>query len=897
MSDYYDPSKSSVISWRGIVASVNRKQSETAGEFRSPAQSQAENDFGYRVQVRVVGEHPPEKTALDDTELPFAIVTNSVTAGSGTETPQIRRGDTVGGYVQSGNYYLTWVGNKPGKTILSYTQPLSDGFFPFTEKLSQVPSFAEYGGKQIEYLWDANLIDTIADIYRGNEETGEIPCPHEIINAGGMMTELDKIIQKVENAKKRINEINSNVQAEISRIEADILEDIADAAETIAKGIADAIKWIQERVTKKVNEIGRAVATVVPINARFTIREGMNVFIEALYCLFNKIMDGLVGMIADFLQNAIDQFINAPLCAIENMLTGILGSVVAALNSMITGLASKISGFAGAAAGLVSGVLDAIGDLLALFKCEPEDECPETKEWNILDAAGQNGFSGISLNITDVVQQAIAVKDSFTDVVSFVYDGDGNILGVNVNDLAFDITSSLKDFSCNGAPIFCGPPKVVFWGGGGSGATGNAIVDTLGQVIGVDIVTPGRGYSKAPFISILDDCGMGRGVVAEAIIGPIDDDATIPEIVFPVPDDSLPGDREEDEIDGDTCPIPAFRERTQKRPLTPDYSKYGVTSVIVKKRGTGFSTRYDGSVGGRGRVWAEADQTYVRRSNGVYELPLSPGESIQLNKCDQVFPPSRIPYQVDSDTVLTAPVEDRTPAAVENAILDNGKYPVVLYLCDAIIETSGISYKDTDKVKVVPDNGAKIEPTFNANGQLVKLTILDHGSEITGAVDVIIESDTGFNSRITPIICMDRDNKVRDGISLATIDVVDCVGKVPVVTKPIGYIDGQPYSGPFHVHPSTGVKMVGDVHIDGYHDTIYNTAQESLNRRRTTQTGTTSTPTTESSSSAPNPTRTPIPSPTPTPDPSPTPVPTPTPSPAPAPSPSPSPGGGGGYGY
>ena len=779
MFDYvYDPSKSFLIPWQGIVASVNRKASETAGEFRSPAQAQAENDFGYRVQVRVVGEHPPEKGALPDEELPFAIVTNSVAAGSGTETPQLRAGDSVGGFVISGNYYVYWVGNKPGKSFLPFTPSLVNGFEPFVERPYQVATYAEWSGNYLSNLWDPNLIGTISDIKKGTEETGEIPCPHEVINAGGMMTELDKLIQKVENAKKSVGTFNSNLQADISRIEADILEDIAETSEKISKGIANAIKWIQERVTKKVNQIAREVANVVPINSRFTIREGMNIFIEALYCLFNKIMDGLVGMIADFLQNAIDQFVNAPLCAIENMLTGILGSVVAALNSMISGLASKISGFAGAVTGLISGVLDAIGDLLALFKCEPEDECPETKEWNILDAAGQNGFPGISLGITDVVQQAIAVKDSFADVVSFVYDDNGNVLGVNVNDLAFDITSSLKDFSCNGAPVFCGPPKVVFWGGGGSGATGNAIVDTLGQVIGVDIVNPGRGYSKAPFISILDECGSGRGVVADAVIGPIDDDATIPEKIFPVPDDSLPADREEDEISDDTCPIPAFRERTKKRSLTPDYSKYGVTSVIIRERGTGFSTRFDGSVGGRGRVWAESNQTYVRRSNGVYELPLNPGESIELNKCDQVFPPSRIPYQVDSDTVLTAPAEDRTPAAVENAILDNGKYPVVLYLCDTIIETSGVSYKDTDKVKVVPDNGAKIEPTFNANGQLTKLTILDHGSEITGAVDVIIESDTGFNARITPIICMDKDNKVRGGTPLATIDVIDCVGKV-----------------------------------------------------------------------------------------------------------------------
>ena len=895
MSDYYDPSKVPQRDWRGIVASVNRKVSETAGEFRSPAQAQAENDFGYRVQVRVVGEHPPEKTALPDEELPFAIVTNSVTGGSGTETPQIRAGDTVGGYIANDNYYLTWVGNKPGKIELLYRQPLNDGFAPFLEQLPQVPSYSEFFGKEIPNLWDANLILSVADFKRGFEETGEIPCPHEVINAGGMMTELDKLIQKVENAKKSVSTFSSNLQADISRIEADILEDIAETAETISKGIANAIKWIQERVTKKVNEIARSVANVVPINSRFTIREGMNIFIEALYCLFNKIMDGLVGMIADFLQNAIDQFVNAPLCAIENMLTGILGSVVAALNSMISGLASKISGFAGAVTGLISGVLDAIGDLLALFKCEPEDECPETKEWNILDAAGQNGFPGISLGITDIVEQAIAVKDSFADVVSFVYDDNGNILGVNVNDLAFDITSSLKDFSCNGAPVFCGPPKVVFWGGGGSGATGNAIVDTLGQVIGIDIVDPGRGYSKAPFVSIVDECGIGNGVVADAVIGPIDDDATIPEKVFPIPDDALPGDREEDEISDDACPIPAFRERTKKRSLTPDYSKYGVTSVIIRERGTGFSTRFDGSVGGRGRVWAESKQTYVRRSNGVYELPLNPGESIELNKCDQVFPPSRIPYQVDTDTILTAPSEDRTPAAVENAILDNGKYPVVLYLCDTIIETSGISYKDTDKVKVVPDNGAKIEPTFSANGQLTKLTILDHGSEITGAVDVIIESDTGFNARIIPIICMDKDNKVRGGTPLATIDVVDCVGKVPVVTKPIGYVNGQPYSGPFHVHPSTGVKMVGAAHIDGYHDTIYDTAQESLNRRRSV---TTSVSTTETQSSAPTPTRTSAPTPTPTPTPSPTPMPAPSPTPPSNPSPPPSsPGGGSGYGY
>ena len=44
----------------------------------------------------------------------------------------------------------------------------------------------------------------------------------------------------------------------------------------------------------------------------------------------------------------------------------------------------------------------------------------------------------------------------------------------------------------------------------------------------------------------------------------------------------------------------------------------------------------------------------------------------------------------------------------------------------------------------------------------------------------------------------------------------------------VGYVNGQPYYGPFHTHPSTGVKMVGAFHTTTPHDTIYDTREESL---------------------------------------------------------------------
>lgn len=796
--DYtYAPSKYFDVPWQGIAVVVNR--SVSGGTFRSVSEARNENDFGYRVQVRVLGEHPADKVLLRDDELPWAIVDNSVNLGSSGGTPQIHGGDTVGGYIRNRNYHITWVGVNPGKIDLGFNQSLSNGFSPFLEKPYQVPNFSIDGGS-FRPTWDAFRIGYLSDILRGDEKSDEVPCPDEILNAPAIITEIDKLIQKVENIKKlvgvgtSVKEITGYIISETDRIEADILNAIKATSKKVAEKIAGLIKWVQEQVTFRVNQIGRVVASNVPINARFKIREGTNIFVEAIYCLFNKILDGLVRVIADFLENAIDQFINTPLCAIKNMLTGLLGTIFATLSGMISDLANQISGFADVASELVNSVLDTITAALEVFKCEPEDECPETKVWNILDASSDaTQFSPISIDIEDVVEKAKAVEDSYNEFVKFIYDENGNFLGVDILDFIFDITNSLNDFSCNGQPVFCGPPKVVFWGGGGSGATGNAIIDNLGQIIGVDIITPGSGYIREPYVSIVDDCGIGRGVVAQSEIGPIDPEQnfSIPEIIFEPPknpsDDRVtedpkdPQDPEKEIPDTEIqdpskeCPTPGFTNRTSSRTPTPNYDNYGVTGVIIKERGTGFRTNYDGSLGGRGRVWAGSDQTYVRRSNGVYVLPISPGETINVNKCDQVVPPNRIPYQVRTDGVLTAEPKDQTSPIIENSLLDNGKYPVILYLCGLRILNSGISYKDTDKIKVVPDNGAKIEAKFNNVGALIGIDIIDRGSEITGSVDIVIESDTGFNAVIVPIICTDKPT---GDVSIPTIDVIDCVGKI-----------------------------------------------------------------------------------------------------------------------
>ena len=88
---------------------------------------------------------------------------------------------------------------------------------------------------------------------------------------------------------------------------------------------------------------------------------------------------------------------------------------------------------------------------------------------------------------------------------------------------------------CNTTNIFnCGPPKVEFFGGDGSGGAGEVILgkfidkldvdDIFGSfsrtasIAGVRVTKPGSGYTTAPLVAFTDSCGQGYGAFGRAII-------------------------------------------------------------------------------------------------------------------------------------------------------------------------------------------------------------------------------------------------------------------------------------------------------------------------------------------------------------------------------------------
>ena len=105
-----------------------------------------------------------------------------------------------------------------------------------------------------------------------------------------------------------------------------------------------------------------------------------------------------------------------------------------------------------------------------------------------------------------------------------------------------------------------------------------------------------------------------------------------------------------------------------------------------------------------------------------------------------------------------------------------------MQLCELYILNAGINYSKGDKVIVTPNNGVEVEPVFGPFGRLENLKIINRGSFFTERPQITIQSSTGYNAEIVPILCVNRIGDLdSDKIILPSEDniikVIDCVGK------------------------------------------------------------------------------------------------------------------------
>ena len=657
--------------------------------------------WGRRYKVRINGIHSENKAQLPDESLPWLEVMYPVTAGTGHkggyQTPNISQGSIVVVLITENTapFIIGCLGNNE-QTILSRGEVFDKGCIPFSgfKSNERPPDYSTSGGKVIESSANAQHNSSDADQNQKKDGTETTPLTTPVKCEAAPMSEIQnkikKFIKEITAAKNFIETQKTSLGKPINEngqqysIDEYLSAKIQEAAKLISAPLKTLITQIQQFVTNTINDKLKSVYYILFPNEQQKVKEKVETANDLIACLFRKIIRNLIKMCGNFLSSASNYLVNTPLCAVENFVGGLIGKITGLLTSGIDAILSPLKAVLGVF-DVVEEILGFVEDLLSSISCDEEPSCAKIKEWSVWD--GPESIVGGNTDTSGLISK----MKSFAANVQQVVDP-------NTFDFNLDFSDVFQS-TCNVGAIACGPPIVQFSGGGGIGASGNAIVSSLGQIIGVDITNFGKGYTSAPLVKFYDSCGKGSGAVGRAIIGNVAVQTTT------------------------TTTTNGTTANTGLSTTTP-----GVTSVVITDPGSGYLPAPDGSLGGDGRT-------------------------------------------------LTDPIKSTTAIYPSKS---NGQYPVILKLCEVLIEESGFGYLESDQVVIEPANGATAKLSVTSTGAVVKIDVLTKGEGFTEMPSIYIQSQTGYRASLIPRLCVER---VGDNLTIMPVtkekivNVVDCPGR------------------------------------------------------------------------------------------------------------------------
>jgi hypothetical protein len=738
--------------WIGqIVSSETWEGNENRKKWKNPNEIPG---WGHRYKVRIFGRDT--ENDIEEDQLRMCEVLFPVTAGSGhaagCQTPNLRQGTMVFGVYRDNPMMcehpliLGCLGNND-QTQLARSQQIAfsptSGFDPKTKvpytAISSGDTAPNAGPAPMEGSGQLVSADNANDEEqkKDGKRVNSLASDCKKIPVTGIQLTIKNLIQDIERVKKDLNSWKTSVTKPIlfkgqqMSVSEYLDMKVNNAAKDISKSVKQIVDEIRKYTTEKINNSLKDTYYQVFPNKRPDLKKKVETANDTLSCLFNNIISNLLKMIGQALLSLIDRFINVPICLVENFLGALLGQIMGLINGTL-GVIEQLIGFA---FDIVGDLFGFIQDLLGLLTCDEEPDCAEINEWSIWDGPGANNAPK-QLNVDNVLSKIQEISSTIS-----------NAINVDTFNFELDFSNLLSD-TCNVGPVTCGPPEIVVYGGNGTGTLANAIISATGDLLGVDIIASGFGFTKQPFISVVDACGYGSGAIVTPVLGPV----TI-----------LPNGRA----------IP-----------DPQGTEIGIVDTIVEDPGFGYLRSVIGSVGGDGRVWANECQSIIQKADGRWDSPYDPGSIMQVEIGDTVTLAGQSPYVASQLQIITAPQCPPTPPerAIEPSS-SSGEYPVFLTLCDLRIANGGINYSPTDKIVVTPNNGAILDPVFGANGVLEKVNIVAVGAGFTERPEITIQSETGYNAEIIPILCVNRIGDIPEAEAVLppgarVISVVDCVGKV-----------------------------------------------------------------------------------------------------------------------
>jgi len=807
------------IWWLGQIVDETKWSGNIPG-YRTPTTSDHKG-FEYRYKVRIMGYHTGVPSELSDDDLPWASLMYPVTAGAGSgglsQTPNLKQGMFVYGFFLDGedaqqpiimgvlgyNDYTQVLNNIPDAGFLPFEgykyaeERVAKASMrtvredPLAKQSASSPSQVGINTTKVQGVTGYNSLTDAASKQQHDKGKKEHSIPKTSVcekqPLGQIQLDMLNLVKDIEKARKSLTDWETKVSTNIDNAQRWIEEKVKFASDKIAQGIEWIVTEIEKQTIDRVNNALKDTYFLLFPNERPNLKTAVETANDLLACLFRKIISNLYKLVSKLLLSIVDKLINVPICFIEQFVGVILGSVLNDILSGVTSVLGTISGIVGTAVNIVGDILGFIADVFSFLTCDTKPECPEVDTWSPWDGPDKTA----SLDVQGLINQ---VKNFAGNITNQIEGGIDAVEGA-VSSIQGTISSAVNGFEtsplggvCNVGPFRCGPPTVEFFGGEGSGATGNVIIGFTGEILGVDILNGGGNYAEPPFVKFKDNCGKGSGAVGRAIL------EFDPEVPIPIQNrtDSAQG----------CIPLGGLKNGR-------------VVDVVIEEPGKNYLYSYDGSEGGGGRTFANYCETMVRRASGCYDLPYVSGQSIQLNPGDWVkYPNSSAAIRVTEVQTVTAPLcgdyDSSNPPPGPPPIfrqldpfnppkpVDDENYPIDLELNDIEILDPGYDYKPGDPVIFVPTpsddpNEDIVPPTdvddpdgiveeVDGGGSIIKVTITNPRT-FTSYPNIFVISNTGFNAKLAPRFTINRLTQEEVEARITTgqpiLSVIDCVGKIP----------------------------------------------------------------------------------------------------------------------
>jgi len=508
-------------------------------------------DNGFRAKIRILGYHPGENTeegGISDEDLPWAHVLVSPQFGAGNfnggTSFGLQGGEMVVGFFLDGEeaqqpiVFGAFYANYNIEDVEDFKKVIDEGTSGF--KPIGIDESVKYGKhttiegqkKQIKsgvvVNSNSQIIDdnkekkgTIEKVYDNKTYKTKVPvvCDTPKSATGDITKSLQGFFDEINRLEKFADGYIDPVLNRIVNLD----KEIDKVSKEISGAMSGIVRGARLNLFKEINE--KVDSTISFLDPDFLIKNlEIKKAKDDAYCLMENVLNGLKNFVGDFIKGLLGNILNIPLCGAEQFISGLMSNLTDKIQSAIGPAISAISKLSGSVmpsfSSMMTKAMEMAQTALALFECEG-NTC-ETDPADFMTNIGPDpkkvlnfgGVGGLLNKFTTL--SGSGLTGALDSLVGSAFPQ------VSIGDMVGDFAgaSPLNGLvgGCNVSSKVCGPPRIEIFGGGGLGAAADAVINSIGEVVGANMTSFGVGYTKPPFVTIFDDCNNGKGATAKPVV-------------------------------------------------------------------------------------------------------------------------------------------------------------------------------------------------------------------------------------------------------------------------------------------------------------------------------------------------------------------------------------------